>query len=662
MRWIFLACALIGMAPPAAAQTQPPITAFVADPVLRSARLSPDGRHVASIRTVDGGDLLVRTDWRTGETAVLQRAVRADRDSRLHWVDWKTNDRLIFSGSIMMTARGSSIGSNLSPDDLEFRISRVIGIDINGDNPTPMFDGETRRLAAGASTHVVDMLHQDPQHILLSAYGRSGLGLWRANVDTGATEQVDDAAWQRGMWATDGAGNAVLRIEGIHSNQGYRISRRAPSESQWTPFLEVRSGERGNSPDFWPVSPGPGPGQVWIVARPAGRDTAGLYLFDAATGEYGAPHYEDPRMDFEGDVWRTRTQGRMLAACARFQRRDCQFYDEQVGRHIRAVDAFFERTADVTLIDMSDDGAVWLLSVEGPTTAPGYYIYDAAARAVIPVGPRYAGPHEALLSPTEVLSYASRDGAALWGYLTAPAGAARSAAPLVVFVHGGPESRDTYGYDEAVQFFASRGYLVFQPQFRGSGGFGVAFADAGRREWGGRMQHDVTDGVQHLIASGRVDPNRICIVGGSYGGYAALAGVSMTPDIYSCGISINGVSDLREMLAWERAEEGRRSMSLDYWRRSIGDVREDRTMIDQASPRRRAEAVRAPVLIVAGADDTIVPVRQSRIMRDALRDAGGEVRYIEITGEGHSWYSWELENRVLLFTEMESFLARHLGP
>ena len=264
------------------------------------------------------------------------------------------------------------------------------------------------------------------------------------------------------------------------------------------------------------------------------------------------------------------------------------------------------------------------------------------------------------LSPMQVLNYAGSDGAQLWGYLTSPARARTRRAACGVRAWRAGIARFLW-LPSGVQFYASRGYLVFQPQFRGSSGFGLHFAHAGRREWGQRMQHDITDGVRHLIESGRVDPNRICIVGHSYGGYAALAGVTLTPDLYRCAIGVNGVYDLREMLRWEALEGGRLSASLDYWRNSIGDPSADRAMLDAASPRQQVAALRRPVLIIAGDQDRIVPVEQARDMRDALRRAGKDFRYVEYPDVGHSWFGWEMDERISLFEEMERFLAQHLA-
>jgi dipeptidyl aminopeptidase/acylaminoacyl peptidase len=260
------------------------------------------------------------------------------------------------------------------------------------------------------------------------------------------------------------------------------------------------------------------------------------------------------------------------------------------------------------------------------------------------------------LGASRVVRYAARDGVEITGYLTLPAGAGDGPHPLILMPHGGPEVRDLFIYDRDAQFLATRGYAVFRPNFRGSSGYGRAFAEAGYGEWGGRMQNDLTDAVAHLVSTGVADPARICIMGYSYGGYAALAGAAFTPDLYRCSISIAGVSDLAEQARYViregDAEEG------DYIRRSIGDPRADRARLDARSPALHAESITIPVLLLHGDQDSIVPVQQSRRMERALRNAGRDVSYVETAGEGHPY--WSDTNQTRLYTEIETFLARHL--
>jgi dipeptidyl aminopeptidase/acylaminoacyl peptidase len=227
--------------------------------------------------------------------------------------------------------------------------------------------------------------------------------------------------------------------------------------------------------------------------------------------------------------------------------------------------------------------------------------------------------------------------------------------------HGGPESRDSYGFGYFEQYLASQGYAVFQPNFRGSEGSGRSFAMAGRRQWGRRSQDDITDGVRHLIAQGTVDAGRICIAGASYGGYAALAGGAFTPELYRCVISIAGDADLIEMLDQERQGQGRNSLGYAYWVEVAGDPNADRDALIATSPQRHAANFRAPVLLIHGRSDYVVRVEQSEAMRDALRRAGKPVEYLDFEDEGHFWGYWEPENRQRLLETVDRFLDQHIG-
>ena len=237
-----------------------------------------------------------------------------------------------------------------------------------------------------------------------------------------------------------------------------------------------------------------------------------------------------------------------------------------------------------------------------------------------------------------------------------PPGAATKDLPVVILPHGGPESRDVAEFDWLSQFLASRGYAVLQPQFRGSVGYGEKFRQAGYRQWGGLMQDDVSDGVRHLIATGVADPSRVCIVGASYGGYAALAGAAFTPELYACAVSISGVSDLPAMIGSTKKNYGSDSDSVAYWIDHIGPATDPNTIAK--SPARSASTVRAPVLLLHGADDSVVPIQQSKAMQRALLEAGKPVTFVTLTGEDH-WLS-RSATRTRVLQELETFLAEHL--
>jgi dipeptidyl aminopeptidase/acylaminoacyl peptidase len=227
---------------------------------------------------------------------------------------------------------------------------------------------------------------------------------------------------------------------------------------------------------------------------------------------------------------------------------------------------------------------------------------------------------------------------------------------MVVLPHGGPEAHDDYEFDWWAQFLASRGYAVLQPQFRGSSGFGDEYRRAGYGQWGGLMQDDVTDGVNAMIAQKIADPKRICIVGASYGGYAALAGAAFTPDLYKCAVSISGVSDLPVMLGATKIRGGDESNALAYWRDSIGSPT-DKAVIDR-SPARAADRIKVPVLLIHGLDDTVVPIAQSELMAGALENAKKKYTFVKVKGEDH-WMS-NSESRQQIMKELEKFLAENL--
>lgn len=656
--WLFVVAFAAGLASLATAHAQLVDAARFVDPISAwSAELSPDGQYVAYIERTDEDERVVVFDIARETQRIVQRVGR-DRGS-LDWVMWKTNNRLVAGLQISVGMReraptGSRVGGG---GETSFNIQRVVAFDRDGANLTMMFEGQRNQIYGGrGSAFLLDVLSNEPDHILLQAWDNLGTGVWRADIRTGRAERMADGAWETAYYVTDGEGYPVLRVDGIADGSGYRIFRRATDTRDWTFVLEARrTAVATNSPDFRPVASGPGPSEVYVLARLEGEDLASLYLYNAETGEFGVP-LQTPENADASMPWINPETGGIVATCEFAQRRICAARERSVQRHLNALNSFFGNNANVSLASMSQSGEVWLLAVDGPLDPGAYFLYDTRAASVRPVVAIYPQLDRTALTPTEVIPYRSRDGVNLWGYLTRSPSALGSQ-PLVVMPHGGPEARDYYGYDAYVQFLASRGYAVFQPNFRGSLGFGREFGDAGRGQWGLRMQDDVTDGVQHLISAGIADRERICIVGASYGGYAALAGATLTPDLYRCVVSIAGVSDLTAML---RTERGGSIQNYQYWLRSIGNPNTLRDQLEATSPRRQVSHVNVPVLLMHGEADEVVLIRQSEMMERELREAGKSVRLVRFEGEGHIWDAWERANRLTLFRETESFLAEHL--
>jgi dipeptidyl aminopeptidase/acylaminoacyl peptidase len=255
--------------------------------------------------------------------------------------------------------------------------------------------------------------------------------------------------------------------------------------------------------------------------------------------------------------------------------------------------------------------------------------------------------------------YKSRDGLDIHAYLTLPPGKAPKNLPTVIFPHGGPAYRDRLAFDWWAQFMASRGYAVLQPNFRGSSGYGVTFRDAGNGQWAGKVQDDITDGVHKLIADGIADPKRICIVGASYGGYAALAGATFNPNQYACAISYAGIADLQLFIDRDVYVGGDESESSSLWEARIGAGKSETSKLDAMSPYAHADQVKIPILLIHSSKDVTVPIEQSQIENKALLSAGKNVQFITLDGDDH--YLSLGATRVQLLKEVEKFLAAHIG-
>jgi dipeptidyl aminopeptidase/acylaminoacyl peptidase len=301
------------------------------------------------------------------------------------------------------------------------------------------------------------------------------------------------------------------------------------------------------------------------------------------------------------------------------------------------------------LIDFSTDERRYIVYAVSDVNPGEFYYGDRDEEILFRFGSAYPELENSTLSGKRPITYKASDGIEIEGYLTHPWGQAPKPWPAVVLPHGGPESRDYATFDYMTEFLASRGYAVLQMNFRGSSGYGWDFRSAAHQDLGGRMQDDVTDGARWLVQQGIADPRRMCIMGASYGGYAALWGAVKTPDLFRCAISLNGVSDWAKVL-----DQGRYAYNRESIRQQLGK----RGDLKQVSPLRRAAEIRVPVLLVHGEKDRIVSVHHSRKMARQLGKLGKVHRYVELENGVHALTN--ASNRTTCLKEVEAFLAEHL--
>jgi dipeptidyl aminopeptidase/acylaminoacyl peptidase len=364
---------------------------------------------------------------------------------------------------------------------------------------------------------------------------------------------------------------------------------------------------------------------------------------------------EDPDNDITAAFPDPQT-GAIVGVYVSGNRNEVKWFDAAAQQRYDVLKRTF-KGREVSLESWTADGSKTLALVQAGDFPPTYFLVDFTTHKADIAGEEYPALSGVELGAMRTISYPARDGTPIPAYLTMPPGHAEGPLPLVVMPHGGPESRDYPRFDWMVQFLATRGYAVLQPQFRGSTGFGEAFHAAGFRQWGGLMQDDVTDGVRAMIGQGVADPKRVCIVGASYGGYAALAGAAFTPELYACAVSINGISDLPALM---RADVpvfgGAISTGMSYWRKHIGEPNDPR--LDAVSPINAVRAIRAPVLLIYGTADDRVPIDQSRKLSEAMKKAGKSVASVELPAEDH-WLS-RTETRMKVLRELDAFLLSHL--
>ncbi|TBL81143.1 alpha/beta fold hydrolase [Paenibacillus thalictri] len=467
--------------------------------------------------------------------------------------------------------------------------------------------------------------------------------VYQLNVKTGALKLVAQNPGNVSRWLSDIYGIVRLAIATDGTNQ--TVLYRETENDEFKPVLKVDPGDAFN-----PIMFSLDGRQVYVLTN-IGRDKQALMTFGLNTKSLVETIYENPDANVTGLVFSYKKEA-IIAATYETDKRYYHFLDKEFEKLNQSISAKLNGEQFVILGNPLPEKTVRLRTVSD--TSPGtYYFYNRLEDKLTKIDDVKPWIDPSKMSPMKPIKYMSRDGYTINGYLTIPKGADPKQLPVVVLPHGGPWARDSWGFDSEVQLLAYHGYAVLQMNFRGSTGYGKKFLNAGNKQWGNTMQNDITDGVKWLIDQGIADPKKIAIYGASYGGYAALAGVTFTPDLYAAGVDYMGPSSLTTFL----------DTIPDYWDKNemyaqVGDPIRDKQMMDEYSPVLHVDKIKVPVFIAQGFNDPRVNKNESNQMVVALRAKGIDAPYMIKMEEGHGFQS--LQNRIDFYTALLKFLDNHL--
>lgn len=635
-----------GSAPSAASL---PASAFGTVPAIDNVTLSLDGKLLASAYVGDQVsiaivDLVARKP---------RHRIAFDQTMKLRSMGFVDDTTLLASFSITYAMRGapdakSELGATFAIS-AEDGSSRMLMEARDNNRVIPSSASIASRRGGGPGEILMTVRLQDLPEAAGMIPDGSTLHIVAVNMRTGAFRTIEKGGRNTVGWLFDTEGRPQVRID----------QQMREEDKQPTTTLRYRKGAdwvefyTATGRDFNAAGLG-ADGKSVLAISPLGSDRKKLWTIPY-DGSGPQLLFQHAKYDVEGTL-RDRYDGRLLAVSVGGLAQETHWLDDEAaGREAALAAALPGRR--VTVGGYSRDGRYAVGFAYSRSNPGAYYLVDYGTGKAEVVGQEYPQLARTQLGPSKLIEYAARDGYQVPAYLTLPPDLEPKGLPLVILPHGGPEARDSFGFDWWSQFVATRGYAVLQPQFRGSTGFGEAHRKAGYRQWGRRMQDDVSDGVKYLVEQGIADPSRVCIVGASYGGYAALAGATLTPDLYNCAVSIAGVADLTQMIEWVAGRGGMRSPAVKYWREHIGDPGSD--AVDAVSPVEHVGNVRAAVMMMHGKDDTVVPFEQSEFMLKALQKAGKPGELVRLDGEDH-WLS-RSPTRTRMLEELQRFLGQHLG-
>ena len=622
---------------PIAARAAAPLEAYGKLPAIEQVAISPDGADLAMI--VTNGEERQLVTQHLADHKVTHRLLVGT--AKLRRVQWAGPDHILVTTSRTDIPQGMDVSVHKRELFLSFDFNLSTG------KLKQLMTDVTYAMSTVAGPPAIRTIDGKPVAFIETEYGREGgeLSVYRIDLDHDTSTMVQEGQPETSGWLLNARGEVAA--QSTYDNKAHR----------WTLKLKTPAGWRDSRTI---VAEHETPG-----IRGFGRDGRSLLVEEFSDGAY---HLHEVSPD---GVWSDSlplTEGaepidepntlRMIGASALVG--DDQRYtffdpaDQQVWDGV--LTAF--KGQRVHLASWTANRRKLVVMVDSPQDGQDYAIIDLDTHKAAFIGSPYDALKADDISPVKSVRFKARDGLELTGYLTLPHGRDPKNLPLVMFPHGGPAARDEPGFDWWAQAMASRGYAVLQVEYRGSDGYGWEFMKAGFGQWGRKMQTDLTDGVHWLAAQGTIDPKRVCIVGASYGGYAAMAGPTLDPDTYRCAVAYAGVSELRRMVAWSKEQNGKGAER--YWERFMGADKPDDPRLVEVSPADHADRVKAPMLLIHGKDDTTVPLEQSRIMADAMRAAGKPVEFMILDSTDH-WLT-KGATRLTMLKATTDFLEKNNPP
>lgn len=613
-----------------------PLETFYQGERIEQLRLSPDGKRLVALKNIKEDTLIQLIDLMSGESVYLGKT--DNKKYRFAWVRWANNTHLLASfryGDV----RGMGTKTN---ETRLFSLEAKEGAEL-----VPMVKAVRKgEHQSQFQDDVMKLRFPDDDHFLLGL-DRELAGhdtVYQVNVKTGKASVLQRQRSNVRTWVVDRQGQvrASTDYNDRTTESSVRVLRPGQTEWveawRWPAFSEQAISILGFGKD---------PKDLYISANHEGR----LAVFKVDLTKADLPRQlilSHPVYDIEGSLIYSAARDEPVGIYFSDESSRSLFWDQEFKAFQAGLDKALPDTVNY-ITNLSSDDRSYLVYATNATNPGLYLLGNRDEKSLLPLAETFPGLNEENLVHKEKISYKARDGLNIEGYLSVPKGKTGPGA-LVVLPHGGPFSQDSNSFDTFSAYLVNKGYLVFQPNFRGSTGYGHQFLTQAVGQYGMAMQDDITDGTHYLIEQKIADPKRICIMGASYGGYAALLGAARTPDLYQCAISFAGISDLRDLRA-----SYRNYTNYNLAKKQFG---EDNDLLEQNSPLNMVDQVKVPVLLLHGTEDRSVPVKQSRMMAEELADEKKVFTYIEIEdGTHHLDY---LPHRKQTFEAIDAFLNKYL--